>query len=104
PFDPDTFPNFYGTSAASPHSASIAALVLEAHKPAILTPQQVKTLMQLNAFPHDLDPYSVTGTATATNGGVVTVNVVSDNSANTNTGANDPNAWRVTYNGPGFLK
>ncbi len=104
PFDPDTFPNFYGTSAASPHSAAIAALVLQAHKPAILTPAQVKTIMQLSAFPHDLDPYAVSGVATAANGGAVSISVVSDNSANTSTGANDPNAWSVTYTGPGFLK
>lgn len=105
PWDPDTFPNFYGTSAASPHCASIAALILQAHGgPKSLTPAQVKTIMQLTAFPHDLDPYSVTGIATAANGGTVNINVVSDNSANTNTGANDPNSWRVSYSGPGFLK
>lgn len=105
PYDPDPFPNFYGTSAASPHCASIAALVLQAHGgPGSLTPAQVKTILQLSAFPHDLDPYSVTGTASAANGGTVTINVVSDNSANANTGANDPNSWRVSYLGSGFLK
>ena len=106
PWDPDqNFPNFYGTSAASPHSAAIAALILQAHGgPGSLTPQQVKTLMQLNTFPHDLDPYSATGTATTPNGGTVTIQVVSDNSSNVNTGSGDPNSWRVTYNGPGVLK
>jgi hypothetical protein len=106
PWDPDpNFPNFYGTSAASPHAAACAALVIEAHGGSgSLTPAQVKTILQLSAFPHDLDPYFSSGSATATNGGKVTISVQSDNSANTNTGANDPNAWTVTYTGPGFLK
>ena len=28
----------------------------------------------------------------------------SDNNANTGTGANDPNSWTVTYNGPGYVE
>ena len=105
PFDADTqYANFYGTSAASPHAAAIAALVIQSHKPAVLTPAQVKTLMQLNTFPHDLDPYASGGTATATNGGVVTVGVVSDNDPNVGTGSKDPNSWSVSYAGPGALR
>lgn len=104
PFDPDSFPNFYGTSAASPHSAAIAALIIQAHGGSgSLTPAQVKTIMQLNAFPHDLDPYSVSGSASA-HGGTVSINVVGDNDANTGTGANNPNSWTVTYTGPGYVK
>ena len=104
PFDPDTFSNFYGTSAASPHSAAIAALILQATVASVsLTPQQVKTIMQLTAFPHDLDPYFVNGTANV-HGGTVNIAVTSDNDANNGTGANDPNSWTVTYTGPGYVK
>jgi len=103
-YDPDDFPNFYGTSAASPHCAALAALVIQAHGgPGSLTPAQVKTILQTTAFPHDLDPYSVTGNALAGNGGAVTINVTSDNSRNTGTGSNDPNSWSIAYTGPGRL-
>jgi Subtilase family len=105
PWDIDAqYANFYGTSAASPHSAAIAGLIIQAHGgTGSISPQNVKTLMQLTAFPHDLDPYSSTGTASA-HGGIVTVNIVSDNDSNTGTGSNDSNAWSVTYNGPGYVK
>jgi hypothetical protein len=102
--DPDDFPNFYGTSAASPHCAALAALVIQAHGGSgSLTPAQVKTILQTTAFPHDLDPYSVTGNAQTDNGGAIAINVTSDNSRNTGTGSNDPNTWSVSYNGPGHL-
>jgi hypothetical protein len=43
------FPNFFGTSAAAPHAASIAALMLQAD-PA-LTPTQIRTFLQQSALP-----------------------------------------------------
>ena len=101
-YDPDQYPNFYGTSAASPHAAALAALVLQAHGGSgSLTPQQVKTLFQTTAFPHDLDPFFVSGSASAPNGGTLTITARSDNSGNTGTGENDPNTFTVSYNGPG---
>src|SRR5205085_1796437 len=90
--------------AASPHCAALAALVLQAHGGSkSLTPAQVKTIFQTTAFPHDLDPYSVSGNAQTANGGSVSITVFSDNSGNNGTGEKDPNSWSVTYTGPGTL-
>jgi hypothetical protein len=103
-YDADTYPNFYGTSAASPHCAALAALVIQAHGGSgSLTPAQVKTILQTTTFPHDLDPYSVSGSAQTSNGGSISINVFSDNSGNNGTGEKDPNTWSVTYTGPGQL-
>jgi hypothetical protein len=101
--DPDTFPNFYGTSAASPHAASLAALVLQAHGGShSLTPAQVKTIFQSTAFPHDLDPYSASASA-VTSSGTVSINIKSDDDINMGTGQNDPNSWTISYTGTGSV-
>ncbi|MFQ5828839.1 MAG: Ig-like domain-containing protein [Candidatus Methylomirabilia bacterium] len=42
-FDPDTFPNFFGTSAAAPHAAAVAALMLEN---ALLTPAELYAALE----------------------------------------------------------
>jgi hypothetical protein len=105
PWDADTqYANFYGTSCASPNAAALCALILQAHGgPGKLTPAQVKTLMQLTAFPHDLDPYFSGATVPAHNG-MLSINVISDNDPNTGTGSNDSNAWSAKYTGTGFVK
>ncbi len=55
--DRDEFPNFYGTSAAAPHAAGCAALLLQAAGgPGSLSNQQARTLLQGSAAKHDTDP------------------------------------------------
>ena len=100
--DLDTFPNFFGTSAAAPNAASIAALVLQAKGgPGSVTPSQMKTMLARSAFPHDLDPYSASGQAIATpNHGKVTVTMVGDNSV---TSQGDANGTTIAYVGPGSV-
>lgn len=62
--DADSFPNFFGTSAAAPHAAAIAALVLDAAGgPGTVKPDKMRRILQRSAFPHDLDPYFASGMA-----------------------------------------
>ena len=51
--DTDSFPNFFGTSAATPHAAGAAALLLQKSN---LTPEGVKQLMQAGAAIFDMGP------------------------------------------------
>ena len=46
-YEPNGMPNFFGTSAAAPHAAAVAALMLQANNS--LTPAAIKTAMQATA-------------------------------------------------------
>src|SRR4029077_18413708 len=96
--DLDTFPNFFGTSAAAPTAASIAALVLQSKGgPGSVTPAQMRTMLQNSAFPHDLDPYFAGGFALLGAHGSVKISVQGDNSTSAKT---DANGMSVSYVGP----
>ncbi len=102
--DLDTRPNFSGTSAASPHAAAIAALVLERNGGSrSVTPDAMKQILHQSAFPHDLDPNSASGRARTSDGGQVSITITCDLGLNPSAGVNDPNAFVVSYRGPGAI-
>lgn len=53
--DGDSFPNFFGTSAAAPHAAAVAALVLEANSS--LLPAEIYAILEDTALDMD-DPFT----------------------------------------------
>jgi hypothetical protein len=94
--DPDTFPNFFGTSAAAPHAAAIAALVLDAAGgPGKVKPKEMRQILQDSAFPHDLDPYFSWGVALAA-GDLLTVNASADAASISQF---DPNVFTLSHIG-----
>jgi hypothetical protein len=52
-YDHNSFINFFGTSAAAPHAAAVAALIMEGKKKflnqAVVTPAEIKSLLQTTA-------------------------------------------------------
>jgi hypothetical protein len=108
PSDADAFPNFFGTSAAAPNAAAVAALVLQAKGgPGSLTVTQMKSILTGSTLPNDLDPYhseAVINTA----GGTLTITLDADPSASSGAGGPtapviDPNVFKVSYSGSGSV-
>jgi len=94
--DADDFPNFFGTSAAAPHAAAIAALVLDAAGgPGRVKPNKMREILQDSAFRHDLDPYFSSGFDLSL-GNLLAVNATGDGNA---TSQLDPNFFTLTQVG-----
>ena len=94
--DEDTFPNFFGTSAAAPHAAAIAALVLDAAGgPGSVKPKKMRKILQDSAFAHDLDPYFSSGFGLSL-GNLLAINASADPNAISQF---DPNVFTVTHFG-----
>jgi hypothetical protein len=94
--DDDTFPNFFGTSAAAPHAAAIAALVLDAAGGSgSVTPRKMRRILQDSAFAHDLDPYFSWGLALS-RGNLLAIDANADPNAISQF---DPNVFTVTHFG-----
>ncbi len=104
PRDPDNFLNFGGTSAAAPHAAAIAALVLQkAGGPTSLSPTALRSRLEAATFAHDLDPMSAAGGASGLK--ITAFGSGGREMLDTDPGSlNDPNFFTVTYSGSSPVK
>jgi Subtilase family len=95
--DTDNLPNFFGTSAAAPHAAAVAALVIEkAGGPGSITPKKIRQVLRDSAGKHDLAPFRSVASASA-GAATVKLEAVGDG---TPLSTFNPNAFRVSLSGP----
>ena len=104
--DADTFPNFFGTSAAAPNAASVAALVLQAKGgPGSVSIQDMHRIMRSSTMPNDLDPYH-SQAMIHVNGGTLTLTVDADSSNSSAAypfGPMDLKVIKASYSGTGSV-
>ena len=97
--DADGRPNFYGTSAAAPHAAAVAALLLQAGGgPGSISATDMRALLENTADAHDLDPGYAGATLTSRDGQIKLT--VSANGDDSNNSAFDQDFFRATFTGP----
>jgi hypothetical protein len=104
-YEGDGLPNFFGTSAAAPHAAGVAALLFQkAGGPESLTNDQLRNILENSiTMQHDLDPFVATAVTNGVrknarkrfSGGTVTVTGTGNSS---NASAHDVNFFNVTFN------